>query len=100
MDEQSNAPIFLPPAGGSGGRMLAIASLILGVMSLCGWFLPICSVPLCVAGAVLGYLAMNDASQENLATVGMVLSTISILLTCATFAMNHTLEIKRLLQGL
>ncbi|HQU37023.1 MAG TPA: hypothetical protein PLR65_10585 [Anaerolineales bacterium] len=75
MDEQSNAPIFLPPAGGSGGRMLAIASLILGVMSLCGWFLPICSVPLCVAGAVLGYLAMNDASQENLATVGMALST-------------------------
>ncbi len=74
-----------PPSSGSGNeKIMAIASLVLGVINLCAWFLPICGAPLSIAGLALGFLGMKDPSQKTLAIIGMVLSGIGLLLSCGT----------------
>lgn len=103
MNDQSNIPVAPAPADGGNQRIMAIASLVLGVINLCAWFLPICGVPLGIAGVVLGYLGMKDVSQKNLAIAGMVLSGIGILLACINAIAGVALrmpEIQQILQGL
>ncbi len=80
----SNAPIQNGPAGASGGneKIMAIASLVIGVINLCAWFLPICGIPLALVGIVLGFLGMKDESQKMLAIAGIGLSAFSLLLAC------------------
>jgi len=87
MDEQINEPMEQQPVTGSGTgsgneKIMAIASVVIGVINLCAWFFPICGVPLGIIGIVLGYLGMKDPSQKTLAIIGMVLSGIGILLAC------------------
>jgi hypothetical protein len=82
-----NTPMQVPPTpvstGGSGNeKIMAIASLVLGVINLCAWFIPLCGVPLSIIGLVLGFLGMKDPSQKTLAIIGMVLSGIGLLLAC------------------
>lgn len=79
MNEQSNTPMAQPSGN---ERLMAIGSLVLGVINLCAWFLPICGIPLGLIGIVLGYLGMKDPTQKTLAVIGMVLSGIGILLAC------------------
>ncbi|MBL8062991.1 MAG: DUF4190 domain-containing protein [Anaerolineales bacterium] len=82
-------PITPSPAPASGNeRIMAIASLVLGVINLCAWFLPICGVPLSIAGLVLGFLGMKDPSQKTLAIVGMVLSGLGLLAACINAAIG------------
>ena len=103
MNDQSNIPVAPAPADGGNRRIMAIGSLVLGVINLCAWFLPICGVPLGIAGVVLGYLGMKDTSQRNLAIAGMVLSAIGILLACINAIAGVALrmpEIQQILQGL
>lgn len=103
MNDQSNIPVAPAPADGGNQRIMAIASLVLGVINPCAWFLPICGVPLGIAGVVLGYLGMKDTSQRNLAIAGMVLSAIGILLACINAIAGVALrmpEIQQILQGL
>ena len=75
----SNAPIQNGPAGASGGneKIMAIASLVIGVINLCAWFLPICGIPLALVG-----MGMKDESQKMLAIAGIGLSAFSLLLAC------------------
>ena len=85
MNEDMNAPVqpTPEPSSGSGNeRIMAIASLVIGVINLCAWFFPICGVPLGIIGIVLGYLGMKDPSQKTIAIIGMALSGIGILLAC------------------
>lgn len=84
MNEPSNVPLSTPPAAGSNSnnRIMAIASLVLGIINLCAWFLPICGAPLAIVGLVLGYFGMRSPEQKTLAIVGMVLSGIGLLLAC------------------
>jgi len=82
MNDQMNAPMQQPSTGSGNERIMAIVSLVIGVINLCAWFLPICGIPLGIIGIVLGYLGMKDPSQKNLAIIGMVLSGIGILLAC------------------
>ena len=85
----SNAPMQVPPsASGSSGneKMMAIASLVLGVINLCAWFFPICGIPLSIAGLVLGFFGMKDPSQKTLAIIGMVLCAIGLLIGCGNAA--------------
>ena len=85
MNESSNAPISsgMPSAPASNNnRIMAIASLVLGIINLCAWFIPLCGFPIGIAGAVLGYFGMRAPEQKNLAIAGMVLSIIGILLAC------------------
>lgn len=81
----SNAPV--QPASGSGNeRTFALVSTILGVVNLCTWFLPICGIPMAIAGIVLGALGMKDPSQKTLAVAGIALSAIGLLLGCGNAA--------------
>ena len=66
------------PAGDKKG--LAIASLVLGILSLCaslGWW---CGGPISIVGLVLGFLC-TKSSGKNMAIAGMILSAIGLLLT-------------------
>lgn len=58
---------------------LAIASLAIGVINLCTWLLPICGIPLSIAGLILGFLGRNS-SQRSLAFVGISLCVIGLVL--------------------
>ena len=91
MNEPLNAPPNAPfpaptPAGNNNDRTMAIASLVLGVLNLCAWFLPICGVPLGITGLVLGYFGQRSVAQRTLAIIGMVLSGIGLLLACGNGA--------------
>jgi hypothetical protein len=72
-------PIPVPaPTGDKKG--LAIASLILGILSLCaslGWW---CGGPISIVGLVLGFLGVKS-SGKGMAIAGMILSAIGVLLT-------------------
>ena len=83
MDQSFTPPPAAPaPASTDNARIMAIASLALGIINLCAWFLPICGIPLGIVGAVLGYLGMKSPQQKTLAIVGLVLSIIGIILAC------------------
>ncbi|MEW6401644.1 MAG: DUF4190 domain-containing protein [Chloroflexota bacterium] len=86
MDQYSNTPVSAPPpappAGTDNQRIMAIASLVIGIINLCAWLLPICGIPLGIIGVVLGALGMKSPTQKNLAIAGLVLSAIGILLAC------------------
>lgn len=57
----------------------AIASLVVGILNLCGWLLPICGFPLGVVAVVLGLLGIKS-SQRTLAIAGIVLGGLTVLL--------------------
>src|SRR5688572_14775110 len=84
---ESNQPISPSPAPASGNeRMMAIGSLVLGIINLCAWFLPICGIPMSIAGVVLGYFGMKDPSQKTLAIIGIALSALGLLAGCINAA--------------
>ena len=103
MNDQMNSPMQQPSSGTGNERIMSIASLVIGVINLCAWFLPICGFPLGIVGIVLGYLGMKDPSQKNLAIAGMVLSGIGILLACinaiAGVMLNSGSILDQILQG-
>jgi hypothetical protein len=76
--EPTPAPATVP-ATGSDKKAFAIASLVLGIINLCSWFLPICGGPLALIGIVLGVVGLNS-SKRGMAIAGIVLSGIGILL--------------------
>lgn len=86
---ESNQPVSPSPAPTSGNeRMMAIGSLVLGVINLCAWFLPICGIPMSIAGIVLGYFGMKDVSSKNLAIGGMALSALGLIAGCINAALG------------
>ena len=82
---ESNQPVSPAPASGN-ERMMAIGSLVLGVINLCAWFLPICGIPMSIAGIVLGYFGMKDQSQKTLAIIGIALCSLGLLAGCINAA--------------
>lgn len=68
----------VPSSSGNQGIM-AIASLVIGVLSLCAWLLPICGCPLAIIGAVLGVLGLKS-DKKTLAIIGLVLCGIALIL--------------------
>jgi hypothetical protein len=52
----------------------AIASLVIGILSLCGfWFIPICGQILIVIGLIMGFMGLKS-NQRGLAIAGIVLN--------------------------
>ncbi|MBL8098369.1 MAG: hypothetical protein JNK81_04265 [Anaerolineales bacterium] len=84
---ESNDPVSPAPTSGN-ERMMAIGSLVLGVINLCAWFLPICGIPMSIAGVVLGYFGMKDVSSKNLAIAGMALSALGLFAACINAALG------------
>jgi hypothetical protein len=75
------APAGVPVSAPAGDkRGLAIASLVLGILSLCGSGFLVCGGLLSVIGIVLGALGINSRSK-NMAIAGIVLSAVGLLLT-------------------
>ncbi|MBL8076479.1 MAG: hypothetical protein JNM55_00840 [Anaerolineales bacterium] len=93
---ESNTPVMPPspaPASGGNEKIMAIASLVLGVINLCAWFLPICGIPLSLIGLVLGFFGMKDQSQKTLAIIGMALCALGLLLGCGNAAFGAYLGV-------
>lgn len=59
---------------------LAIAALVLGILSLCAWLLPICGFPIAIAGVILGILGLKT-SKKGMAVAGLIMAGIALLLT-------------------
>jgi len=74
------------PAAGSGSNPMAIAALVLGILSIltsCLWFV---AAPLGIAAIVLGFLGRGKAKrgqarQGGLATAGIVTGALGLILT-------------------
>lgn len=65
----------------------AIASLVIGVISLCAAIIPCCGCPTSVIGVVCGVLGL-PSDKKTLATVGMVLSILGFVITLGVFIFN------------
>lgn len=81
MEPYTNVPPPAP-AGTDNQRIMAIASLVIGILNLCAWLVPVCGFLLGAIGVVLGVLGMKSPTQKNLAIAGLVLSAIGIVLAC------------------
>ena len=73
-----SAPVSTP-APASDRRGFAIASLVLGVLSLCGSAIFWCGGLISVVGIVLGALGMNSKGK-GMAIAGIVLSALGLIL--------------------
>lgn len=61
----------------------AIAALILGIVNLGSWCIPICGLPLAVAGIIVGIIGLKS-TQRTMAIIGLILSVISFFLSIIT----------------
>jgi hypothetical protein len=96
MNDPMNAPVSpqpVQPASAGTERTMAIVSLVLGVMSLCGLVIPIIGIPLGLIGLVLGYFGRRDTAWKTYAIVGMVLSGIGILLSCVPIGLISVMRL-------
>lgn len=57
----------------------AIASLVLGIVDLLAWLLPICGLPIGIAGIILGAIGAKS-SKRGMAIAGIILCAIAIVL--------------------
>lgn len=62
------------------GHGKAVASLVLGICSLVCWFCPLVGLAVSIVGLVLGVQA-NKLQRRGMATAGVVLSIIGLVLT-------------------
>lgn len=86
-------PVYEPPSPPKTDRyVLAIISLVLGILNLCAWFIPFCGGPLALVGIILGVFGLNS-SRKGLAIAGIVLSGIALLLTIINAAFGAYLGI-------
>jgi hypothetical protein len=74
---QSSAPAA--PATTGGGQGLSIASLILGILSLCASGVIWCGGVLGLVGLILGILGINTRGR-TMAIAGIILSAVGIFL--------------------
>lgn len=59
---------------------LAIASLVIGIISLCAWIVPGCNLLLALVGVILGVLGLKS-SKKTLSIIGLVLCGLILLLS-------------------
>jgi hypothetical protein len=76
---------------------LAIASLVLGILSLCGSGALFCSVPLGLIGGVLGVLGINTKGR-SMAIAWIVLSAVGLLLAIIIRVAFRSIDYTNLIQ--
>jgi len=74
-----------PPASSPDRSGLAIASLVLGIVSLCSWLFPICGIPFSGVAIILGALSMGS-SRRGMAIAGLILGIVTLLLSLGNAA--------------
>ena len=67
------------------GRGQAVAGLVLGIIGLLAWLIPLLGLPVSIVGIVLSALGRRSVSRRTMATIGLVLSIISLVLTIGLF---------------
>ena len=72
------APVYTP-APANDKRGFAIASLVLGILSLCGSAIFYCGGLISVVGIVLGALGINSKGK-GMAVAGIILSALGLIL--------------------
>ena len=75
---------YQPPAEGSGK---AVASLVLGIISLLAWCIPLFGLPISIVGIVLGAKSTRSNSR-GMAIAGVVTSTIGLVFTLINAAIG------------
>lgn len=81
-------PYAIPAARPDQAAGSAIAGLILGIISALAWIFPICGLPLAVGGIVFSVLGRKSPSRRTMATAGLVLAIIGLVLTLANAALG------------
>jgi hypothetical protein len=66
---------------------MAVASLILGLLSVVAWFFPVAGVPIAIAGIVTGIIGVSSANP-SLAVLGITLSSIGLVASIANAAIG------------
>ncbi len=62
----------------------AIAGLVLGILSVLSSWYPFCGLPLPILGIVMSALGRRSSSYRTMATVGLILSIIAIVIGVIT----------------
>ena len=67
---------------------MAIAALVLGIISAIAWLFPICGLPVAIVGLILGFIARRSPARRTMATVGIVLCIIGLVLSIGNAALG------------
>ena len=76
---------------------VAIASLVLGIISLVAWLIPLLGVPISILAIVFSRLSVKGG-RNGLATAGIVTGIIGLVLALGNWAVSYLL-IQQLLQN-
>ncbi len=79
--QQPPYPQPYPPPVLEPGRGQALAGVILGGIGLIAWLLPLIGYPVSITGLVLAIRGRRSFSRRTMATVGMILCIIALVLT-------------------
>lgn len=77
------------------GRGLALAGMILGIISMITWLLPILGYPTAIVGLILSIIGRRSVSRKGMAITGIILSSIALVLTLCNSALGVYLAIHR-----
>jgi apolipoprotein N-acyltransferase len=80
MNDQTNAPLSPKPVKSGNERNFAVAGLVCGVLGLLAIFFGFNCVPFALLGLVFGYYGRRSDEKKNLATIGMILGGLGILI--------------------
>ena len=76
----SPQPVFVATPVSEPGAGMAVASLVLGILSLVTWWLLYVGLPIAVIGIIMGALGRRAISRRGIATAGLVCSIIGLAL--------------------
>lgn len=85
----------VPVTESNTNKTMAIFALILGIVSLCAWFLPICGFPIAIIGIVLAVFGLKS-TQKAIAIVAIVLCSIGLALSVGNSLLGLAVGIKDL----
>ncbi len=79
--QDTYGPPYMPVAQQGPGGGMAIAGLVLGIVSLILFWTIYLGIPLSIVGIVLSALGRRSPQRRTMATVGLVLSIVAIVLS-------------------
>lgn len=74
------SPYGVPTRAPDKGMGFAIAGLVLGIIAIISSWYPICGLPIPIIGIVMSALGRRSVSYRTMATVGLVLSIIALVI--------------------
>ncbi len=78
---------------------MAIAALVLGIVSLLAWLLPIVGLPVSIVGLVLGIKTVKS-EKKAMAIAAIIMSSIGLVLTIINGALGAYMAVTGQIPGL